>query len=209
MRGDLVTAISRFCAVDLGAGSGRLVAGRLGADGWELDEVGRFPTPTILDETSGHQCWDLEVIVAQVCASLDRAATEGPVASVGVDSWGVDYVLLDAELRQVGKAVCYRDKRTNGQMEKFLSKISAQEVYRRTGIQFLPINTLYQLAAACEQDRAWIDASRHLLMIPDYMHFRLAVFFRMNTRIQPRRRPVASTAIGTEPYSKPRDSRAT
>lgn len=165
---------SRLCAVDLGAGSGRVVAGRLAGGRWVLDEVGRFATPVVHDTVSGYQCWDLEEIVSQVGAALERAAAACPVMSVGVDSWGVDYVLLDDERREVGKAVCYRDNRTDGQMEKLLSRIPAEQIYRRTGIQFLSFNTLYQLAAACEQEKAWMDAARHLLMIPDYLHFRLA-----------------------------------
>jgi len=171
---DVVDGNFRLCAVDLGASSGRAVAGRIESGRWVLDEVARFTTPSVHDTASGYQCWDIDEIAVQVRAALERAAALGPVVSVGVDSWGVDYVLLDDELREVGKSVCYRDKRTNGQMEKLLSRIPAEEVYRRTGIQFLSFNTLYQLAAACEQETAWMDAARHLLMIPDYLHFRLS-----------------------------------
>jgi rhamnulokinase len=173
MGGKLSERNPRFCAVDLGAGSGRVVAGSLASGRWILDEVARFATPTVHDADSGYQCWNLEQILSHVRSALQRAA-HGPVASVGVDSWGVDYVLLDEELRQVGKAVCYRDGRTNGRMERFFDRVPAEEIYRRTGIQFLCFNTLYQLAAACEQESAWMDAARHLLMIPDYIHFRLA-----------------------------------
>lgn len=174
MCSDAVDGKLRICTVDLGAGSGRVVAGCLAEGRWALEEVGRFPTPVSNDAACGYQCWDLDAIVGHVRAALERAAALGPVASVGVDSWGVDYILLDGDLREVGKAVCYRDKRTNGQMEKFLSRMPAEDVYRRTGVQFLSINTLYQLAAACEQEKAWMDAARHLLMIPDYVHFRLS-----------------------------------
>jgi len=171
---DVVEDNFRPCAVDLGASSGRVVAGHLTNGRWILDEVGRFATPVVHDAVSGYQCWDLKEIMTQVRGALERAAALGSLTSVGVDSWGVDYVLLDDERRQVGKAICYRDQRTDGEMEEFLSRIPAEEVYRRTGIQFLSFNTLYQLAAACEQEEAWMDAARHLLMIPDYLHFRLA-----------------------------------
>lgn len=165
---------TRHVAIDVGASTGRLVAGQIRDGCWSIQEVGRFRTPMVHDEETGYQCWDLDAIVAEVGVALGRYAAHGPVASVGVDSWGVDYVLLDAELRQVGKAVCYRDKRTNGVMNRFLERIPAEEVYRRTGIQFLSINTLYQLAAAVEQEPQWMEEARHLLMIPDYLHFRLA-----------------------------------
>lgn len=165
---------TRHVAIDVGASTGRLVAGQLRDGCWSIQEVGRFRTPMVHDAATGYQCWDVDAIVAEVGAALALGATQDPVASVGVDSWGVDYVLLDAHLRQVGKAVCYRDKRTNGFLERFLQRIPAEEVYRRTGIQFLSINTLYQLAAGVEQEPQWMEEARHLSMIPDYLHFRLA-----------------------------------
>lgn len=174
MRNHSLEGHSRLCAVDLGAGSGRVVVGRLCDGRWALDEVDRFSTPAAFDESCGYQCWNLDKIMSHIQDALQRAAALGPVASVGVDSWGVDYVLLDSNRREVGKAVCYRDKRTNGQMERFLSRVPAEEVYSRTGIQFLSFNTLYQLCAACEQQGRWMEAARHLLMIPDYIHFRLS-----------------------------------
>jgi rhamnulokinase len=165
---------TRHVAIDVGASTGRLVAGQLRDGRWAIEEIGRFRTPMVQDEATGYQCWEIDSIFAEVGAALYRFAARGPLASVGADSWGVDYVLLDARLRQVGKAVCYRDKRTNGVMERFLQHIPAEEIYRRTGIQFLSINTLYQLAAAVEQEPQWMEEARHLLMIPDYLHFRLA-----------------------------------
>ena len=165
---------TRHIAIDIGASTGRLVAGQVRDGVWAIEEVGRFRTPMALDATTGYQCWNVDAIVSEVGAALERYTALGPLASVGVDSWGVDYVLLDAGLHQVGKAVCYRDKRTNGIMDRFFKRISAEEVYRRTGIQFLSINTLYQLAAAVEQEPQWMEEARHLLMIPDYLHFRLA-----------------------------------
>ena len=100
-----------------------------------------------------------------------RPPQTGPLASVGVDGWGVDYVLLDADGRRVGQAVCYRDKRTNGVMERLCARLGRDQIYARTGIQFLPFNTLYQLAACAEQEPGWLAQARHLLMIPDYVHY--------------------------------------
>lgn len=164
----------RCVAIDLGAGSGRLIAGEIVADRLRLTEVGRFATPMVEDARSGYKCWDIDEIVLRVRNAIDQSAELGPIASLGADSWGVDYVLLDAELRRVGQAVCYRDKRTEGMMERVQRCMSAEEIYRRTGIQFQPYNTLYQLAAAAEQEPQWMSTARHLLMIPDYIHFCLS-----------------------------------
>jgi rhamnulokinase len=161
-------------AIDLGAGSGRLVSGRVCSGRFELTELGRFRTPTWIDDGTGYQCWGTEEILAEIQLALVRGSGSGPLASLGVDSWAVDYVLLDDELRQVGVPVCYRDKRTTGMMERVQRRVPPEEIYRRTGIQFQPFNTLYQLAASVEQQPQWMDAARHLLMIPDYLHFRLS-----------------------------------
>src|SRR5271166_748612 len=134
---------TRYAAIDLGAGSGRLIVGEFLNSALVLSEQRRFTTPIECDATTGYQCWDLDAIEAHIRDAIGRAAAQAPIASVGVDSWGVDYVLLDGGQSQVGKAVCYRDKRAAGVMERFHERISAAEIYRRTGIQFLPFNTLY------------------------------------------------------------------
>lgn len=165
---------SRCLAVDLGAGSGRVVLGEIAGGCWKLEEIGRFRTPTRVDQASGYQCWDTEEIVAQIERNLSSACSSSKVASIGADSWGVDYVLLDEKREQVGVPVCYRDKRTEGLMESLCERLSREEIYRRTGIQFLTFNTLYQLAACVQQHPEWIDRASHFLMIPDYLHFRLS-----------------------------------
>lgn len=161
-------------AIDLGAGSGRVVAGQLRAGRLELRIAGRFRTPLAQDVASGYQCWDIDGILDEITENIERCAREGPIASVGVDSWGVDYVLLNENLQRVGKAVSYRDKRTAGMMERVWARMPAAEIYRRTGIQFQPYNTLYQLAATVYQEPQWVAEARHLLMVPDYVHFRLS-----------------------------------
>jgi rhamnulokinase len=162
----------RSAAVDLGAGSGRVIVGTLAAGRIAIEEMGRFRTPTCADEAGKYQCWDLDAIVARTREILEQAAAAaGQIESVGVDGWGVDYILLDADRLRVGQAVCYRDKRTAGVMERLCAKLGREEIYRRTGIQFLPFNTLYQLAACAEQEPGWLKQARHLLMIPDYLHY--------------------------------------
>jgi rhamnulokinase len=164
----------RSIAIDLGAGSGRLIAGEIAMGKWKLTEMSRFVTPIVEDARSGYMCWEIDSIVLQIENAIEKCAALGNIDSLGVDSWGVDYVLLDKDLRRIGQTVCYRDKRTAGIMERVHSRISREDIYRRTGIQFQPFNTIYQLAAAVEQEPEWMRAAQHLLMIPDYLHFALS-----------------------------------
>jgi len=145
---------------------GRLRAGKI-----ELTELSRFSTPEVTDGKSKYQRWDVDAIEARIREGLQQC-TE-PIASVGVDSWAVDYVLLDANKQRVGEVVCYRDARTEGMMDLVQSRRSKTEIYQRTGIQFQRFNTIYQVAACAEQEQGWLGEARHLLMIPDYLHFRL------------------------------------
>lgn len=167
-------AATKCLAIDLGASSGRLVLGEVSNGRWKLREIGRFRTPVTLDSDRGYQCWDIEEIVSHIEGYLSALSGQDKPASVGVDSWAVDYVLLDEALRPVAPPVSYRDKRTTGVMDSVLKRVPRQEIYRRTGIQFLPFNTLYQLAASVEQEPEWMKRAHHFLMIPDYLHFRLS-----------------------------------
>lgn len=160
-------------AVDLGASSGRVAVVGCDGDGLRLREVRRFETPRRRDVVTGHECWDLDAIEHELRAGLEAAAQLGQLESVGVDGWGVDFVLLDGGQRRVGPAVSYRDGRTEGVMEQVFARMPAPEIYRRTGIQFQPFNTLYQLAATARQHPAWLERARHLLLLPDYFHWRL------------------------------------
>ena len=163
-----------FVAADLGASSGRVIAGQIANGRLRLQEVSRFSTSFAKDSDSGYLCWGIDAIEEHVRQGIEFAATLAPITSVGVDSWGVDYVLLDAELQRIGLAICYRDNRTQGMIERVTARIPAAEIYRRTGIQFQPFNTLYQLAAMAAQEPDWLKETRHLLMIPDYLHYRLS-----------------------------------
>jgi rhamnulokinase len=160
-------------AVDLGASSGRVALVEWDGERLGLREVRRFGTPRRRDPETGYQCWDLDAIEHEMREGLAAAAALAPLLSIGVDGWGVDYALLDAGRRRVAPAVSYRDDRTRGVMAQVLSRLPKEEVYRRTGIQFQPFNTLYQLAATAQQHPEWLARSRHLLMLPDYFHHRL------------------------------------
>jgi len=162
-----------FVAADLGASSGRVIAAQLREESLRLREVSRFSIAFSKDQNSGYFCWGIDAIEESVRQGIKDAAQLAPIASIGVDSWGVDYVLLDAQLQRVGQAVCYRDDRTKGKIEQVTARMPRAEIYRRTGIQFQPFNTIYQLAAMAEREPEWTSKTRHLLMIPDYLHFRL------------------------------------
>jgi rhamnulokinase len=165
---------SRSCAaVDLGASSGRVAVIDWDGERLALRQARRFDTPLRRDPETGYQCWDLDAMEREIRAGLAAAAALAPIESVGVDGWGVDHVLLDAGHRRVGPAISYRDDRTEGVMERVLARMPRQEIYRRTGIQFQPFNTLYQLAATAARHPDWLGRARHLLMLPDYFHWKL------------------------------------
>ncbi|HEY0698648.1 MAG TPA: rhamnulokinase family protein, partial [Micromonospora sp.] len=151
-------------AVDLGAASGRVVAARVGPDSLRLTEVARFPNVPV--RAGGTLHWDVLRLYQGI---LDGLRAAGPVDSVGVDSWGVDFGLLDADGRLLGNPVHYRDGRTDGVPDKVLRDIPAPELYAATGLQLMPFNTLFQLVAA--RDTAQLAAARTMLLIPDLMAY--------------------------------------
>ena len=144
-------AISRCVAIDLGAGSDGWWKAKSPGDKLVLNEFSRFQNRMIDDTKTGYQCWEIDGIFSRIQSALEECAAACPIASVGIDSWGVDFVLLDADRNRIGKAVCYRDKRNPPAMERLLKRVPCEEVYRRTGIQFLPFNSLYQLAATADE----------------------------------------------------------
>jgi rhamnulokinase len=161
-------------AVDLGAGSGRAMLGRLGDGGLELREVHRFRYEP--RERDGHLRWDFDLLLQGVSDGLRAAGAaarevDGRVRSVGVDSWAVDYALFDGDGRLVEHPVCYRDARTASVMDGVFQVVSRDAVFLRTGIQFLPFNTLFQLVAHAREGLP--PGARRLLMIPDALHYRL------------------------------------
>ncbi|MBA4862263.1 rhamnulokinase [Streptomyces sp. PSKA54] len=153
-----------FAAVDLGASSGRVMVGRVGPGTLDLTEVHRFPNrPVRLAEGLR---WDILTLYSGV---LDGLRAAGQVDSVGVDSWAVDYGLLDADGALLGNPVHYRDARTEGVAEKVWATVPAEELYAATGLQYAPFNTLYQLVAA--HDTAQLTAAERLLLIPDLISY--------------------------------------
>jgi len=161
-----------YIAVDLGAGSGRVFLAGLEPEQFLLQEVRRFHYPPI--EFVSHLRWDLPKIFAEITQALRDAAARArelgrQILSVGVDSWGVDYGLFDDAGNLVELPICYRDGRTQGVMEQVFAVAPREEIFARTGIQFLPFNTLFQFFA---HHREGITAeARTLLLIPDAINF--------------------------------------
>jgi rhamnulokinase len=153
-----------IAAVDLGASSGRVVRARVGPDTVELAEVERFDNVPV--RVSGTLHWDILRLYRGILDGLRKA---GQVDSVGVDSWAVDYGLLDADGRLLGNPVHYRDGRTDGVADRVFADVSAADLYRTTGIQLLPFNTVFQLVAAAGS--AQLASAATVLLIPDLVTY--------------------------------------
>ncbi|MFI8167704.1 rhamnulokinase family protein [Streptomyces sp. NPDC085931] len=156
--------VKAYAAVDLGASSGRVMVGRVGPDSLRLTEAHRFPNrPVRVPEGLR---WDVLALYAGVLEGLRSA---GQVDSVGIDSWAVDYGLLDADGALLGNPVHYRDARTDGVAEKVWASVPAGELYAATGLQYAPFNTLYQLTAA--RATAQFARAERLLLMPDLLTY--------------------------------------
>ncbi len=168
------TGGQHYVAIDIGAESGRVIVGVVGDDGVALDEVHRFPNTPVRTPDGLH--WDILRLYGEVLAGIRAATTRygRDLAGIGVDSWAVDYGLLDARGRLLGNPYHYRDHRTDGVREEAARLVPAAELYARTGIAQLPFNTLYQLMAQRRDGDATLDAAASLLMIPDLLHYWLS-----------------------------------
>jgi rhamnulokinase len=162
--------MATLAAVDLGAQSGRVAVGRFDGERLGVTEVHRFPNVPV--RTRDTLNWDILRVYRDVLDGLRAAAREaGHVDSVAVDSWGVDFALIDSKGRLVQNPVHYRDARRARAMDGVLTRIPARELYDRTGIQLMPLNTVFELGAmAAEADPA-LHAAETMLLIPDLLHY--------------------------------------
>jgi rhamnulokinase len=157
-------------AVDLGAQSGRVAVGRFDGERLAVSEVHRFENVPV--RTRGTLHWDILRVYGDVLDGLRAARREtGSVDSLGVDSWAVDFGLLDRQGRLVQNPVHYRDARRANAVERVLAEIPAHELYERTGIQLIPINTVFELAAMAAEGDPALDVAETLLLIPDLLHY--------------------------------------
>ena len=165
----------RHCvAVDLGASSGRVMLARYDSQQriLSLREIHRFSN--CLQKVDGFDCWDIDSLESEIRLGLLKVCEEGiQLDSIGIDTWGVDYILINRDGQRVGLPIAYRDDRTDGVMQRAMQNPGKADIYRRSGIQFLPFNTLYQLRALTEQQPELIDQVAHALLIPDYFSYRL------------------------------------
>jgi rhamnulokinase len=157
-----------LAAVDLGASSGRVMAARVGPDRLDLHEVHRFPNRPV--RTAGTLHWDVLGLYGGILDGLRAAGRDlGHLDGVGIDGWGVDYGLLDADGALLGNPVHYRDARHASAVPAVHAVVAADELYRVNGLQHLPFNTVFQLAAA--RDTAQLAAARRMLLIPDLLAY--------------------------------------
>lgn len=161
-----MTATRKLLAIDLGAESGRGVLGSFDGERLALDVVHRFPNGPVRTLDTLH--WDVLRLHAEILNSL-RAATG--IESVGVDTWGVDFALLGRGGTLLGNPRHYRDPHTEGAMELAFAKVPKADIYRRTGLQFMRINSLYQLLALQRDRSPLLDVAESILFIPDLFHY--------------------------------------
>jgi rhamnulokinase len=157
-----------FAAVDLGAQSGRVAVGRFDGERLTIDEVHRFPNVPVRVRGTLH--WDVLRLYGDVLDGLRAAASKTEICSVAVDSWGVDFGLLDRAGRLVQNPVHYRDSRRGAAVDAVYARVGARRLYDRTGIQLLPINTIFELAAMAAEPDPVLAAADRLLLIPDIFH---------------------------------------
>lgn len=159
-------------AIDLGAGSGRVIHGEYKDNILILKEFHRFENINV--QSGDFLCWDTDYLIAEIKEGIDKIIALGIKPDcMAIDSWGVDFVLIDKDGLKLGDSVTYRDPRTKGVMEKTINQLGKDYLYKNTGIQFLPFNTIYQLIAIKQQDPSWLNEVKYLQFMPDYLGYRL------------------------------------
>ena len=169
----MTMAEKAYLAVDLGASGGRVLAGRFDGERLRLDELHRFENRAV--EAAGSLYWDVLQLWSHVRDGLRLAGTRlgGAIESVGVDTWGVDFALLGRGDVLLENPHCYRDPRSNGMMDRALAALGRQEIFAQTGLQFMPINSLYQLMSLRANRSPLLDVAESLLLMPDLFHWLL------------------------------------
>lgn len=161
-----------YLAVDIGASSGRHILSYVENGRIRLEEIYRFENGMV--ERNGHLCWELDRLFSEILNGLKKCKEVGKIpASMGIDTWAVDYVLLDKEGKCLGETYGYRDSRTIGMDEKVYEIISEESLYKRTGIQKQIFNTIYQLMSVKVNNPQCMEGAEQLLLIPDYFNYLL------------------------------------
>ena len=162
-----------YLAVDIGASSGRHILAHMENGKLQLEEVHRFYNG--MSEKDGELCWDFDALFKEIKTGLKKCKEIGKIpVSIGVDTWGVDFVLLDENDQVLGNTVGYRDDRNQRMDEEVYKIIPEKELYARTGIQKAIFNTIYQLMAVKTKHPEYLEKAKTFLMVPDYFHFLLS-----------------------------------
>lgn len=164
--------MSFYLAIDIGASSGRHILGTADNGKLELEEIHRFKNGMV--KHNGHSCWDVKTLFEEILTGISKCKELGKIPkSIGIDTWGVDFVLLDKDGQILGDAVAYRDKRTDGMDEVLNEFISDADLYAKTGIQKQPFNTIYQFLALQKQNPELLAQADGFLLIPEYFSYLL------------------------------------
>lgn len=162
-----------FLAIDIGASSGRHILGHLENGKMVLEEIHRFPNGNV--KKDGELTWDIDGLFEEILTGMKKCKEAGKIpVSVGIDTWAVDIVLLDENDERIGNAVGYRDSGTRGMDLEVYKAIPEEELYARTGIQKQIFNTIYQIKAWQTHKPELLEKAKTMLMVPDYLHFRLS-----------------------------------
>ncbi len=161
-----------FFAVDLGATSGRTILGSIVDGRLEQRELTRFPNNII--ETGGHCFWDIYALYNEIIRGLKVVRAEGlEIESIGIDTWGVDFVFIGKDGGLLRNPYCYRDPHTEGAMDKYFRLVAKEKVYEKTGIQFMNFNSLFQLSTLRENNDSALEVAEKILFVPDALTYML------------------------------------
>lgn len=159
--------MKQYIAVDIGASSGRLIHGNQKDGRLVLNEIHRFENG--FQKVNHHDRWNIDALIREIFIGLEKAKKQGiKEAYLGIDTWAVDYVMVRENGEKIADPISYRDKRTQNKIEELTSRFSKEEIYEKTGIQFLELNTLYQLYT---EDKELLKKADKILFIPDYIGY--------------------------------------
>jgi rhamnulokinase len=169
----MATAPLNILSFDFGASSGRAILGRFDGQRLSIQTVHQFPNGPVV--AGRRMYWDVLRFVAEICEGIRKAMREadGPIASMGIDTWGVDFGLLDKRGELLGNPYHYRDPRTEGMFAEAFRRMTREEIFARTGVAFQPFNTLYQLLATRLEAPGILDAAADVLLMPDLLAYLL------------------------------------
>lgn len=185
--------MKKILSFDFGASSGRAMLAEYSDGKINMQEIHRFSNDTVI--VNGTMYWDILRLFFEIKTGITKAVNSGGFDAIGIDTWGVDYGLIDKRGKLIGNPVHYRDTRTEGMLEETFKTVSQDEIYSRTGIQCMRINTLYQLMYLKNHEPEQLKNAEKMLMIPDLFAYMLTGEIKEEATI-------ASTSNLFDPYKK-------